>query len=418
MWTRLSRSGTLARKPVIVDYKLRLLGMVEASQPTLRAEPVVHNADTSSSTAKVCLIHGQMDWIVHALIPLKVLLSLLAFFFPILYTFHFITITLQETLINTSHHYHHYVFEYLPQLLSTPLELHSQIWTESMPTTTTTIHIREGADLEVTAVSPPPGRHLTNKEAREAYLSKNFTSHQIFTVEDDAEIHINEDTTIQLIITPSANLKANLNVTWTELEVLLYEALPVVKKLQIVCRKPERLVRLFMLPEADLVAVGQSHWLEESLIQGSTEGGAASDRRYRETFNESLEVSTSAATLDEIAQGRTEEVQTWQLGDEDISEGFGPEARMSTTKAFKLVGRENDEPEVELPPEMEGEEEESLKVKGEEEVRGEGATLTEEGIAKLLEETKWKPKPSTTSSIYSGGGSELYYDGELWLTKG
>jgi hypothetical protein len=107
-------------------------------------------------------------------------------------------------------------------------------------------------------------------------------------------MHICPATTIQLIITPAENPKANLNITWTELEILLYKALPEVKSLHIVCSKPERLVRLWMLPEAGLVGVGQSHFFEDFFF-GSE--GVASDRAYRETFHPSLVATTSAATL-------------------------------------------------------------------------------------------------------------------------
>jgi hypothetical protein len=49
-----------------------------------------------------------------------------------------------------------------------------------------------------------------------------------------------------------------------------------------------------------------------------------------------------------------------------------------------------------------------------EEAKG-GEALTEEAIARFIQETGWKPKSSTPSSIYSGDEA-LYYDGELWLT--
>jgi hypothetical protein len=216
-------------------------------------------------------------------------------------------------------------------------------------------------------------------------------------------MHICPATTIQLIITPAENPKANLNITWTELEILLYKALPEVKSLHIVCSKPERLVRLWMLPEAGLVGVGQSHFFEDFFF-GSE--GVASDRAYWETFHPSLVASTSAATLEELALGSPAPVTTWQLADEAILEGFGPEAIIKTTKAFKLVGQEEEEE-----TEVEGWEE-----LGPVEAGNKGAELTEEAIAKFLQETEWQPKSFTPSSVYSGD-AELYYDGELWLTK-
>jgi hypothetical protein len=89
-----------------------------------------------------------------------------------------------HSLFHLHHHYrfprnhHHFTTNIIIMPSNTfsnfsllPLELRNQIWSESMPTTTT-IHIREGADLEVTAISPPPGQHLTGKEARAVYSLK------------------------------------------------------------------------------------------------------------------------------------------------------------------------------------------------------------------------------------------------------
>ena len=284
-----------------------------------------------------------------------------------------------------------------PNFSLLPFELRSQIWAHSMPSTTT-LHIREGADLEVTSISPPPGQALATKEAREAYLSAGFKPHSILTTEDWEEIHISEDTTIQLIISPSENSRANLNITWTELEVLLYEALPVVKNLHIVCSKPERLVRLWMTPEGGLVRVGQTH-NDETLWPAET---VSSDAKYRESLHPSLAVTTSAASLEEIAQGSAEEVQTWELVEEKVLSGFGPKATISTTKAFKLVGAEEEEVAVERWEEMR-----------EEEVRSQGVELTEEVMEKFLQQTGWEAKPVTPSSTYSG--DVVYRDG-AWLT--
>jgi hypothetical protein len=174
---------------------------------------------------------------------------------------------------------------------------------------TTTIHIREGVDLDVTFVSPPPGQALATKEARAAYLSKAYKPYSIYTVDDWVDIHVNEESTIQVVITPSGNPKANLNITWMELQVVLHEALPVVKGLHVVCSKLERLFRLWMLPEGGLVAPGKSHW------NGDLFGKevVASDREYRESLRDYLQVTTSVSTLEKLELGSQEmvEVGNW-----------------------------------------------------------------------------------------------------------
>ncbi|KAH8696961.1 hypothetical protein GQ44DRAFT_633655 [Phaeosphaeriaceae sp. PMI808] len=264
-----------------------------------------------------------------------------------------------------------------------PAELRSQIWLESMPSTVT-IHIRDGADLDVTSISSPPAHPFTTKEARQAYLSKGYKAFSIYTIYDWQDIHANKDTTIQLIIEPSKSPKANLNITWTELQVVLHDALPLVKKLHIACSDLSRLVRLWMLPEGGLVRVGQTHFDED--LFGKE--GVASDREYRDTV-----------PLEEL---RGEDMKTWELGVEKVLEGFGRSARISTTRAFRSVGGEEEE----------GEEEEG--VEEWEEFRGEvGKALTEKALEKFVFETGWKPRSATPSSEYS---EDVYYDGELWLT--
>lgn len=271
-----------------------------------------------------------------------------------------------------------------------------------MPSTIT-IHVTEGAEMEVTSIcAPGMGQMLANKEARQAYLQAKFTGPigvYSAALGDFEDIRVNEDTTLQLLITPSTT--TTLHITWTEIEYMLSQALPIVKKLHIACSKPERLVRLFMLPEGGLARPGASHW-DEDLWPKDT---VASDRKYRESLREGLNVTTSVAPLEELAQGSKEEVKEWGLVGEEVLEGFGPETRFSTTKAFKLVG---DREEVEVK-----EWKEMRTVEGEESMGGNA--LTEEAIARFIQETGWKPKSSTPSSIYSGD-EELYYDGELWLT--
>ena len=179
-----------------------------------------------------------------------------------------------------------------------PTELQDLIWDYSMPTNAT-LHVHEGADLDVTHISSPAGQALATKASRAAYLSAGFEAYSIYTTSDWAEIAVNATSTIQLIITPAENPKANLNITWTELQVLLHDALPVVERLHVVCSKPERLVRLWMAPEVGLVGPGKSHW-DEDLFGRE---GVASDRCYRESLRADLRVTSSAATLRELRDG-------------------------------------------------------------------------------------------------------------------
>jgi len=90
------------------------------------------------------------------------------------------------------------------------------------------------------------------------------------------------------------------------------------------------------------------------------------------------------------------------LVEEKVLSGFGPKATISTTKAFKLVGAEEEEVAVERWEEMR-----------EEEVRSQGVELTEEVMEKFLQQTGWEAKPVTPSSTYSG--DVVYRDG-AWLT--
>ncbi|KAH3906234.1 hypothetical protein HBI56_193990 [Parastagonospora nodorum] len=279
-----------------------------------------------------------------------------------------------------------------------PPELQDLIWQHSMPVTTT-LHIREGADLDITSISPPPAQALASKASRAVYLSQCYASYSIYTTEDWAQIAVNDKSTIQLVITPAENPKANLNITWTELQVVLHDALPVVQRLHIVCSKPERLVRLWMAPEAGLVGLGKSHWDEE--VFGRE--GVVSDRDYRESLRADLSLTSSAATLEELEVGSGEVVEERGLVEERVVEGFGVEARFSSTKVFTLDCEELHR-DVEKWEEM---------VIGDSGVAAGAEPLTEKAIERFIRETGWVPKNSTPSSEYS---VEVEYDGELWLT--
>jgi hypothetical protein len=282
-------------------------------------------------------------------------------------------------------------FHPFPLLL---LELRSSIWAYSMPTT---VHIREGADLDVNSTSSPPGQALATKESRAAYLSSGFKPYSIYTTDDWANIHINEDTTIQLVVEPLKNSK-NVNVTWTEISVILHDALPVVMRLHVVCSRPERLVRLWCLPEGGLVAPGQSHWFED---WWNKEGGA-SDREVRQSLHGDLRVTSGVATLEQLEKGSKEVVEERKLVEERVVKGFGLEMEFSTTKDSRLVDEEADKEVEEWQEMLSG-------VK----TPSEADALTEKAIERFIQETGWVPKNSTPSSEYS---VSVVYDGECWFT--
>ncbi|KAH7091329.1 hypothetical protein FB567DRAFT_272198 [Paraphoma chrysanthemicola] len=284
-----------------------------------------------------------------------------------------------------------------------PLELRNQIWAYSMPTTIS-ISIKEGVDMEVTSVSAPEiGQMLATKESRDAFLRGKFSG-PVGTysteVEDYVDFWVNEDTTLQLVISPSSG--PTLHITWTDLDFMLPGVLRAIKKLHVACSQPERLARLFSMPEGGLVSPGNSHWDEDDMWLKET---VASDRKCRESFQQELKVTTGVATLEEISNGSEEEMKEWELVGEEVVKGFGLETQFSTTKAFALAGAEK---------EVEVKEWREMREKVGEEVGG-GVALTEEAIARLIQETGWEPRSSTPSSLYSGD-EKMYYDGELWLT--
>lgn len=174
------------------------------------------------------------------------------------------------------------------------------------------------------------------------YVEAGYTPYSVYAMEDWAAIHLSKDSVLQLVIAPSNSPKANLNVTWTELRGLLGDALLAVKKLHIVCSKPERLVRLWAAPEAGLVRPGASHWDDEDLWCRET---VVTDRECRGVMNSELVVTTSVKTLEELG-GSEEGVEVRELVRERVVEGFGPEAKFSDTKVLRLAGGEK-EAEVE-----------------------------------------------------------------------
>jgi hypothetical protein len=145
---------------------------------------------------------------------------------------------------------------------SLPSHLRNKIWLVSLPTTTT-IHITESADLDVTAISPSPGQSLACKESRAAYLAAGYKPYSIYTTSDWEDIYVNPATTLEVVISPSEKTGANLAISWAELGIVLHDALKAVKKVHFVCSKPERLVRLWIGVGEGLIRPGASHWDED-----------------------------------------------------------------------------------------------------------------------------------------------------------
>lgn len=230
------------------------------------------------------------------------------------------------------------------------------------------------------------------------YVESGYTPYSVYAMDDWAAIHLNKDSALQLVISPSSSPKANLNVTWTELRGLLGDALLAVKKLHIVCSRPERLVRLWAAPEAGLVRPGASHWDEDLWCKETV----ASDREIRGLMQPDLKVTTSVVTLEELERGCEEEVEERELVSERVVEGFGPEAKFSDTKVLRLVGEEESE-EV-------GDWEDLV---GNVSAEKHGDELSEKAMERFIQEEGWKPRSTTPSSEYS---VPVEYDGELWLT--
>jgi hypothetical protein len=86
------------------------------------------------------------------------------------------------------------------------------------------------------------------------------------------------------------------------------------------------------------VRVGQTHRDVDCFFHKES---VASDQRHRESFQSESIVTTSMATLEEIAQGIQEVVKTWELREERVLDGFRHDANIGTTGAFKSVGDEN-----------------------------------------------------------------------------
>jgi hypothetical protein len=222
--------------------------------------------------------------------------------------------------------------------------------------------------------------------------------------------------TLQIIIHPSKS--ASLNITWTDIWSVLGDALLAAKQLHIVCRQPERLVRLFMLEEAEWLGVGQA-CNEAGLFMN--EESVSGDRKTRELLQPELIVTASKHTVEEIDEGISagddDNVTVWKLVDERFLTGFGPEAKIfSTTKAFSKVEvgvtsrtsvsrLHSAAKSFKLPAGMTVEDEVEEAGGEVDEVERSGEQLTEDTIARHLEECRksWAPEPKDLN--WDGEGS-------------
>jgi hypothetical protein len=305
-------------------------------------------------------------------------------------------------------------FQNFPKL---PKELRDLVWRKSKPTTTT-IEFSED-EYQVTYISPPPTHLITSKEARATALSWNLVKYPIWGPEDWEDMYLDpEEMIVEMIIQPSKS--ASLNITWTDIYSVLGDALLAAKQLHIVCSQPERLARLYMLPEADYVGVGQS-CVEKGLFNDGE--SVSGDRKTREALQARLTVTASKHTVEEINKGIFHEVDVWKMVDEEISHHFGPEARIFTTKAFARVEVDRSsqmavkqlhsvaKTSAALPVRETGEEEGREEIgaereREEEEVEWSGVELTEDALTRHLEEwEKLYPKTAYEGDKEDPGGS-------------
>ncbi len=211
-----------------------------------------------------------------------------------------------------------------------PTELQHQILHLSKPTVAT-IHMRE-EDYSITSISQPPSLLTVSKASRAIALSWGLQTYPIWTTDDWQDLYICPDTTtLELIITPSTS--SSLNITWTELHAILGNALLQVKHLHIVCEKPERLVRLFMQPEADLVTVGES-CVEKGLFGSEV---LATDGGVREGLRSDILLTISKTSIED---GGNDAVEEWKLVDVEFSTGLDLKMETFTGKTFERVGKE------------------------------------------------------------------------------
>jgi hypothetical protein len=105
---------------------------------------------------------------------------------------------------------------------------------------------------------------------------------------------------LQLIINPTTSKSDDAsNITWTDIWSVLGDALIAVRKLHVVCSKPERLARLFMSEEGEYVGVGQS-CVESGLFNNPE--SVLGERKTRDSLYEHLTATASKYTVEDISE--------------------------------------------------------------------------------------------------------------------
>jgi len=200
----------------------------------------------------------------------------------------------------------------MANLTSLPAELRSAIFALARPDSIT-ITNKEGADLAVTSISPPPALLTTTKESRAEAQKWDLQPYSLLMGDNYTDFLFSEDIILYINIIPST--AENLSITWTELYTVLGDALLDAKRVEIECSEPQRLARLFMLPEAGLVGVGVS-CVEKGLFGSEI---IASDRDTREALRPDIVVCVDK--------------EGYVLGEENIEGFFGEE--YFTTRGFR-----------------------------------------------------------------------------------
>jgi hypothetical protein len=288
------------------------------------------------------------------------------------------------------------------QFSKLPKELRDMVWQASM-VTTATVEFDED-EYMVTHISPQSALLTTSKEARAIALSSSSSLQKfpIWGPEDWEDLAIDpENTILEIVIKPSKS--ASINITWTDIWGVLGDALPATNRLHIVCSQPERLARLYMAEEAEYLGVGQS-CVEGGLFNNAET--VSGERKTRESLHTHLTVTASKHTVEDIDQNASDkEVTVWKMADHTFSE-FGPEAKVFASRGLARVEVDNTckmsvkqlhdaartfaLPAEQVVREVSGQEEE---------VEKSGAELTEDAVAKHLEECGrlWAPKPKDPS---------------------
>lgn len=270
---------------------------------------------------------------------------------------------------------------------SLPAELRYTIYALARPESIT-VAIKEGIDLEITSISPPPALLLTSKESRSEAQKWDLKPYSFLIGDNYTDFLFSEDMTLRFNITPST--AEHLSITWTELYTVLGDALLDAKRVEIECSEPWRLARLFMLPEAEIVGVGVS-CVEQGLYGSEI---VASDRDTREALCPEIVVCV----------GKEEYVL-----EEELVEGFfGEKAfvakgfRKRSADADRLESVEAEEQDAEV--ELRSVEEKDSGEEREETAKGSWEQLTEGTLERFcIEFEKLFPKIAYTAKSDPGG---------------